>query len=303
LRTLLDAGADPNMRDAVGNTALMESVIHKSTECCRILVDISDLSLTNRQGTNALHVSVNTGSQECFDLLLPRVSDVDARTVPGVGAHGAPLSSAPGATALIMACGRGQHDMVKALLKRGASRTAKDSKGCSAAFYAAQCGHLSCLNLILGKEGNYKLSVEQVNAANIDGATALHFAAFLGHGKCVGLLVAAGARLDVTTPNGDTPLMLARHRHATDSALLDVLAGRGPPRLPGVGCDHCGATSGPDGRSVKICNGCHSARFCGDACLDAAWPTHKVECRRMAAEQKASVEPRDVFHDGSRPHM
>jgi hypothetical protein len=42
-----------------------------------------------------------------------------------------------------------------------------------------------------------------------------------------------------------------------------VLAGRGPQRLPGVGCDHCGATSGPDGRSVKICNGCHSARSAG----------------------------------------
>jgi len=153
---------------------------------------------------------------------------------------------------------------------------------------------VSCLNLILGKEGRYKLSLEQENESNTDGWTALHTAAFCGQAKCCGLLIAAGARLDVRLPDGATPLMLAQQEHPAKMALLDVLSGRGPAVLPGTGCDHCGTASGADGRSVKICNGCHSARFCGPACLAAAWPAHKVECRRKAAEEKAAAQARIV---------
>jgi len=92
LLTLLAAGADVNARsDVCGITALMESILSKRPECCRTLVDVSDLSLTNRLGRNALHVCVTTASQECFELLLPRVVDVDERTVPGVDWHGVPL--------------------------------------------------------------------------------------------------------------------------------------------------------------------------------------------------------------------
>jgi hypothetical protein len=171
---------------------------------------------------------------------------------------------------------------------------ATDSTGCSPAYFAARNGQLSCLNLLLGKEGRYKLSLEQVNESITDGWTALHTAAFFGHAKCCGLLIAAGARLDVRLPDGTTPLMLAQQQHPANAALLDVLAGRGPTLLPGTCCDRCGATCGADGRSVKICNGCHSARFCSSACLTAAWPTHKVECRRKAAEQAAATQPRFV---------
>ena len=54
-------------------------------------------------------------SQECVDLLL-HVGDVDTRTLPGVDEH-------------MLACPRGQHDMVKALLKCGAL-SATDSQQC-----------------------------------------------------------------------------------------------------------------------------------------------------------------------------
>lgn len=131
-----------------------------------------------------------------------------------------------------------------------------------------------------------------MNAANVEGSTALHAAAFYGHVKCCGLLIAAGARRDVITRDGFTPLMMAQYKHPANAALLDVLAGRGPQAmLPGTCCDRCGATSGADGRSVKICDGCYSARFCGPACAAAAWPAHKTECRRKAAKKKAAMQP------------
>jgi ankyrin repeat protein len=90
--TLLAAGADPNASDRrIGNTALNTAIGFKHPECCGALLDVSDLGLTNRLGRNALHVCVSTANQECFELLLPRVGDVDARTVPGVDEHGTPL--------------------------------------------------------------------------------------------------------------------------------------------------------------------------------------------------------------------
>ena len=107
--TLLDNGADPNAGDRhFSHTALIAAIIQRRPECCSALVDVSDLSLTNRIGDNALHVCVNNASLECFELLLPRVGDVDARTVPGVDEHGTPLAQASGMTALMFACARGQ---------------------------------------------------------------------------------------------------------------------------------------------------------------------------------------------------
>jgi len=58
--------------------------------------DVSDLSLTNCQGINALHACVATANQECFELLLPRASDVDARTVPRASARTSPEPTAAG---------------------------------------------------------------------------------------------------------------------------------------------------------------------------------------------------------------
>lgn len=79
LLRLLAAGADPNAIDRLGNSALMDAVGLKRAECCRALLDVSELSLVNGRGVNALHVCVLMASQECFELVLPRVYDVDCR--------------------------------------------------------------------------------------------------------------------------------------------------------------------------------------------------------------------------------
>lgn len=291
-RTLLAGGADANARSYLGNTALMEAIIEKHYECARALIDVSDLAITSLDGQNALHVCINTGNEECFDLLLPRVSDVDVRLVQGVDEHGSPRPIF-GETALMMACARGQHSMAKALLVRGASRMATNSGGWTPAICAVVKGHLSCLVLVLGKKGNYKLRPEQVNAADNLGAKALHYAAAGGHTKCCGVLIDAGARLDAT-PSGDiniTPLILAQRKHPGNADLLRMLSGHGASaQASGTGCERCGATDVP----LKSCTGCWSARFCSLACAQAHWPTHKTECQRKAAEREAGVQTRIV---------
>jgi len=47
-------------------------------------------------------------------------------------------------------------------------------------------------------------------------------------------------------------------------------------------CACCDATPGP-GVRLKLCCGCRSVRYCGNACQQRAWPQHKAACR--AAQQ------------------
>lgn len=126
IKLLLAAGADANKAGSLGITPLMESIMSRRTECAEALLPASDLRITSNQGRTAFHICVLHGNDECFDLLLPHVSDVDERSVPGMLPSGGPVpqvNSSPLHFALL----KGRHRMAKALLKRGADVMARDS--------------------------------------------------------------------------------------------------------------------------------------------------------------------------------
>jgi ankyrin repeat protein len=130
VQLLLAAGADVKKVDACGNSPLISALLHKRLECARLLLPLSDLGHYSRGGATAFHAAVNTSSHECFELLLPHIADVDVRTRAGVDELGAPFAISSNRTALHNACQTGLFDMAKALLKRGASRVARDSNAC-----------------------------------------------------------------------------------------------------------------------------------------------------------------------------
>jgi hypothetical protein len=77
--------------------------------------------------------------------------------------------------------------------------------------------------------------------------------------------------------------MCAQQEHPASTALLDLLAGRGPAHPPGTVCDGCGR---PEAEvQLHPCSGCWTARYCSSACNAAAWPAHKAECKRLQAER------------------
>jgi len=209
-------------------------------------------------------------------------------TVAGVNADGSPMPSFD-CTPLLLACSFGQERMVRALLDRGASRTARDSKQRTPLHETSLAGHLGCVRQLLGKPGAYKLTPGEVNAADVNGFTPLHFAAYGGQEKICGMLCAGGARLDAVTRKGHTPLMVAQQKHPSNTALIDLLAGRGPAHAPGTVCDQCGRPE-PEVR-LSYCTGCLRARFCGNACLRAAWPAHRAECQRVQAAREERSRP------------
>ena len=293
LELLLAAGADANAVDWLGNNSLMKLATEThSAECVRAVVQallpVTDLQHRSAQGHTILHMCTSSASEELFEMVLPAMSDVDVRTTQAVHPTAGVVRSPFNSTALHMACQRGQQPMAKALLKRGASRMARDSGQSTPLHHAALCGHLSCVVLLIGQPGRRKLSPEEVNATDAIRSSALHIAAFQGYDKVCGVLIAAGARLDAKTSDGETPHTLARRKHPTNAPLLALLSGQGPAVLPGTVCDHCGKTAEQASvHSLKSCGGCQAARFCGAACIAAAWPGHKKACKERRAENVA----------------
>ena len=294
---LLELGASANICDLLGNTPLISAVFDDNEPIARVLLPHTDLRIMNCDGFNAFHSSAYQGHLSCFKLFLPHFLDdvdvrsVQARSVPG---YENPNAGEPhNCTALLLACHQGHHRIVRELLANGALRTAVDSAR-NPLIRSASNGHLSCLIMLLGRPGDYKLSAAEVNMRDADGATALHWAAFEGHRACCAVLIAAGADLNATCL-GLTSLDFALESHTDDAQLIALLEGGGtaagvpPPQL----CDGCGIPSfqAPGGK-LRACSACQSAAFCSTACMAQAWPGHRAECQRIKAakEEKYRVE-------------
>jgi hypothetical protein len=133
----------------------------------------------------------------------------------------------------------------------------------------------------------------EIDSADDQGMTSLHWAAWKGHERVCAVLLQAGASLAARMPNGGTPLMLARQQHATNASLLALLSGAGPEHPSGTVCDRCGKTAEQAGvRALKVCSGCHIAFYCCDACAKTDWRRggHKAVCVARAAEKEAEAK-------------
>mmetsp|Transcript_24208 Transcript_24208/g.60280 ORF Transcript_24208/g.60280 Transcript_24208/m.60280 type:complete len:109 (+) Transcript_24208:374-700(+) len=67
---------------------------------------------------------------------------------------------------------------------------------------------------------------------------------------------------------------------------LQVLQSHADKReVVGACCIGCGAT-----HRLKRCAKCDNARFCGMACMQQMWPTHKRCCKKWAAQRDDAPE-------------
>lgn len=130
---------------------------------------------------------------------------------------------------------------------------------------------------MLGKSDAYVLSPAEVNEAALYSVTPLLCAALSGNVKCVGVLLAAGARVDAA-------MYACVQREAPNAAILAVLSDAGVGDPPGTTCDHCGTPQTE--QRLRACGSCFAALFCSQACLSAAWPEHRAECKRVQEHRK-----------------
>ena len=100
---------------------------------------------------------------------------------------------------------------VKALLKQGADVNGAQGDGMTALHWAANHGDAALTQMLLSAGANIRATTR------LGGITAMHIASQGGHAQVVAALIAAGADRNAPTATGATPLMLAARSGSTDT--------------------------------------------------------------------------------------
>lgn len=239
---LLSLGASP-AGEFNGGTVLMWAAREGHAEATQVLVDAgADVDAPGNSDVSPIMTAALAGSEGVFDVLL------DA---------GASLADSNGRTLLLYACEGGSELIVRTLLTAGADLTSRGNQGMTAVMLAAREGHPAVVRALIeagadvnanqgqGREemtalhyGALDGSVETVSTLLDAGADANYGAdefsvlfAAVGSGRMevLNLLLEAGARVDVTNDNGDTPLSMARQRNQPEMAARLQAAGAQEP--------------------------------------------------------------------------
>ena len=116
------------------------------------------------------------------------------------------------------AASRGDREAVKALLKNAADVNAAQGDGMTALHWAAMNGDAELAQLLIVAGANIKATTR------LGSYTPLYLASRHGHGRVIQALIKAGADVKTGTTNGTTPLMVAAASGDIDAvrALIDA---------------------------------------------------------------------------------
>lgn len=258
VRELVAGHADLNLTEPDGTNALVMAIINAHYDLASFLLNAgADPNIADKYGRTALYAAVDMNTLDTTGTRPPPANTDRLRPMDMIGAllaHGAnpnaqlkeatpgrAISDDPdpilrgGTTAFLRAAKTGDVAVIRLLVKAGADAALGSQYGTTPLMAAAGVG--------LEYGGNFppesrsleavKLCLElgaDVNAVNKNGLTALHGAAARGADQIVQLLVEKGARLDIKDKKGRTPLDVAMGKDAvknpgypSTTALLEKL--------------------------------------------------------------------------------
>ena len=225
------AGADVNEPQPDGTRPIHWAVYHVDYELLGALIaKKAKVNVTNEFGSTPIAEAAGLGDARMVKMLL------DAGAEP----EGA---NQDGQTALMLAIKRGELPVVEMLIKAGANVNAVEKFHNQTPLMwaaAAQKNAGEMVKLLLSKGADVKpralysdwpsqiTSEPRAQYRPVGGLTALLYAARDGCYDCVEALIAAGADVNVPTPEGVTPLMLALDNEHNDVAKLLLDRGANP---------------------------------------------------------------------------
>ena len=203
VKKLLAAGADAKKANAYGATPMSEAAIVADVAVLEALLGAgADVESKNTDGQTALMVVARTGNVAAADLLIKHGADVNAR------------EDRKGQTVLMWATAESQPAMVKLLLAHGADANARST--------------------VYDWERRVTAEPRMKNMPS-GGFTPLLFAARQGCLECAKELVGAGAKVDMTDPDGITPLLSSLLNAHFDTAKLPAVREGEPEQVGLVG--------------------------------------------------------------------
>jgi uncharacterized protein len=218
-RLLLRAGADVN--DRGGNdrkTAVIVAAASGNTNFSTLLLDSgADPDLSDESGFTALHyAALDAGGADIVRTLLAHRANPNPRTTRDSREYIYAGVNLTGATPMFLAASRGNVETIRALLDGGADPFMTTEKGTAPLHVATWGGSPYAGDWTEDEKKNLlevtKLLVEKgadVNSAGEHGWTPLHGAAYKGVDAVVQFLVEHGARIEVFDEYGQTPLSIA----------------------------------------------------------------------------------------------
>ena len=237
-RALIEAGADPNLTDPEGSTALILAIINAHFDTAAELIALRpDLNVADVTGMTALYAAVDMhtlgpmlsrpvpklvdrlNAADIVKLLLQNGANPNTRLKrPILGRHhdNGDAGLGEGTTPLMRAAKSNDIEVMKVLLDGGANPALTQKDYTNVLMIAARGGgrpsDYAGAPTEAGALAAVKICVERgadVNAFNATGQTALHLAAQRGADSIVRYLAEQGASLTMKNKQGSTPLDLA----------------------------------------------------------------------------------------------
>jgi len=221
VRKQLSAGADVNVPEADGTSALLWAAYQSSPELVQALLKAgADVNAANSFGVTALLQSARYGDADTMSALLKAGADIKK-------------AEREGETPLMAAARAGSVPAVKLLLDHGADVNARESlQDETALMWAAAEGHIDVVDVLLkaGADPNLQARVSDLKKRSTrtdfptGGFTAVMWAVRDGNEALVRRLVEGGADLNIANGDSATPMMLAIVNDRFDLAakLLDL---------------------------------------------------------------------------------
>ena len=205
LQAIIDHGADVNATNKKNVTTLMTACRVRNTGTINILINAgADPNCADVYGRTWIHHAILANSKELLQAVIDYGADVNATNKKNV-------------TALMIASRRGNIDAVNELLNAGADPTIKDGLGATWIHHAVGEGcSKEFLQAIIDHGAD-------VNAANKKNITALMLACKKGNEGSINILLNAGADPNIADNDGYTCLHYAADRDCSKEAFQAII--------------------------------------------------------------------------------